>query len=103
MTILFDSRKGGAYTLGEDIILPVAKIISDTLFSEKQTKLISEIPLSNTMIKRRIDVMSDFVKQSMIIVLKQSEYCLLQFDESTDVAGQAIMPFVNLQCSFVNV
>lgn len=33
-------KKGAAHTIGEDIILPVLKIITDALFSEKQTKLI---------------------------------------------------------------
>lgn len=88
---LLIAKKGAAHTVGEDIILPAAKIISDALFSEKQTKLIGEIPLSNTTVKRRIDEMSDFVKQSMITVLKQSEYFSLQLDESTDVAGEAIL------------
>jgi hypothetical protein len=42
--------------------------------------------------------MSDAVKQSMITVLKQSEYFSLQLDESTDLAGQAnLLAFVRFE------
>lgn len=59
------------------------------MFDETCTKKINEIPLSNTTVKRRIDEMSENVKEAVMTVLKQSEYFSLQLDESTDVAGQA--------------
>ncbi|GBN22899.1 Zinc finger BED domain-containing protein 5 [Araneus ventricosus] len=69
--------------------LSATKIISNALFDEKCTDKINEFPLSNTTAKRRIDEMSESVKEAVMIVLKQSEYFSLQHDESTDVAGQA--------------
>lgn len=35
---LLIAKRGAAHIVGEDIILPAAKIISDTLFREKQQK-----------------------------------------------------------------
>lgn len=35
---LLIAKKGAAHTVGEEIILPAAKITSDALFSEKHTK-----------------------------------------------------------------
>lgn len=63
---LLIANDGAAHIVGEDIILPVAKIISDVLFSDKQNKLVKY----HTTVKRKIDDMSDFVKQSMITILK---------------------------------
>lgn len=86
---LLIAKKGSAHTMGEELIIPAAKVISNALFDETCTKKINEIPLSNTTVKRRIDEMSENVKEAVMTVLKQSEYFSLQLDESTDVAGQA--------------
>ncbi|XP_054713545.1 zinc finger BED domain-containing protein 5-like [Uloborus diversus] len=86
---LLIAKKGSAHTVGEELIIPAAKIISNALFDEKCTKQINEIPLSNTTVKRRIDEMSENVKEVLVTFLRKSEYFSLQFDESTDVAGKA--------------
>lgn len=95
---LLIAKKGSAHIVGEDLIIPTAKIISNALFDEKSSKTISEIPLSNTTVKRRIDEMSQCVRESIINVLKRSEYFSLQLDESTDVADQAnLLAFVRFE------
>ena len=94
---LLIAKKGSAHTVGEELIIPAAKIISNVLFDEKCTKKINEIPLSNTTVKRRIDEMSENVKIFVIIVLKQSDYFSLQL-ESTDVASQVnLLAFVRFE------
>src|SRR5436190_24144237 len=73
------AKKGASHTVGEEIILPAAKIISENLCSEMCSKLISGIHLSNTTVKRRIDEMANMfffiffysVKEALIIALKQ--------------------------------
>lgn len=95
---LLIGKKGLAHTVGEEVILPAAKIISSALFDEKCTNKINDIPLSNTTVKRRIDEMSENVKEAVITMLKQSEYFSLQLDESTDIAGQAnLLAFVRFE------
>lgn len=85
------AKKGAAHTVGEELILPAAKIISGALFTEKHTKRINEVALSNTTVKRRIEEMADNVKEAMITRLKQSDFFALQLDESTDVADMAML------------
>ncbi|GBL87837.1 hypothetical protein AVEN_192021-1 [Araneus ventricosus] len=85
---LLIAKKGSAHSVGEELIIPAAKIISNAFFDEKYTKKINEIPLSNTTVKR-IDEMSESVKEAVMIVLKESEYFSLPLDASTDVEGQA--------------
>jgi len=95
---LLIAKKGSAHTVGEELIIPAAKIISNALFDEKCTKKNNEIPLSNTTVKRRIDEMSENVKIAIITVLKQSLYFSLQLDEITNVAGQAnLLAFVRFE------
>lgn len=95
---LLIAKKGVSHTIGEEIILPAAKIVSDNLFGEKYSKLIKDIPLSNTTVKRRIDEMADSVKEALITTLKQSDFFALQLDESTDVAGLAnLLAFVRYE------
>lgn len=95
---LLIAKKGSAHTVGEELIIPAAKIISNALFDEKCSKKINEIPLSNTTMKRRIDEMSENVKIALITFLKQSEYFSLQLDESTDVSDQAnLLAFVRFE------
>ncbi|KAL4154130.1 hypothetical protein QTP88_001963 [Uroleucon formosanum] len=95
---LLIAKKGSGHTVGEELIIPAAKIISNVLFDEKYTQKINEIPLSNTTVKRRIDEMSENVKIAIITVLKQGEYFSLQLDESTDGAGEAnLLAFVRFE------
>lgn len=97
---LLIAKKGASHTVGEEIILPAAKIISEKLFNEKCTKLIDDIPLSNTTVKRRVDEMADSVKEILLTSLKQSDFFALQLDESTDVAGLAnLLAFVRFECN----
>lgn len=58
------AKQGAAHTIGEKLILPAAKILSNTLFDGKISKRVSEIPLSNITVKRRINEMSNWVKKT---------------------------------------
>lgn len=62
---LLRGEKGTDHTVAEENILPVAKIISDALFSEKCTKMIDDVPLSDTTVKKRIDGKADGVKEAL--------------------------------------
>lgn len=95
---LLIAKKGAPHTAGENIILPAAKLISASLFDEKATKKIGEIPLSNNTVKRRIEEMSENIKQQLISALKRSDFYSLQLDESTDIADNAnLLAFVRFE------
>lgn len=58
--------------------------------SDKYTKQIDSIPLSDTSVARRIKDMLHFLEEELIRRLKNSPHDFtLQLDESTDVAGLA--------------
>ncbi len=47
------------------------------------------VPLSNDTVARRIEDMSNDIREQLIEFVKKSPYYALQLDESTDIAGQA--------------
>ncbi len=47
------------------------------------------VPLSNDIVARRIEDMSNDIREQLIEFVKKSPYYALQLDESTDIAGQA--------------
>lgn len=90
---LLIAKNGAPHTAGENLILPGAKIISSLLLDKKADQQIGQISLSNTTVKRRIEEMSNNVKESLISAIKESDFYSLQLDESTDIADNA-----NLLC-----
>jgi len=66
---------------------------------EKTANFISSIPLSNNTVRSRIQDLSHDVKDTIIYLISQTKFSL-QLDESTDVAGLAvIMTFVRHEFS----
>lgn len=61
------------------------------MFGDATASKIASIPLTDSSISRRIVDMSQYVQEQLSSQLKQADFFCLQFDESTDVAGQAIL------------
>ncbi|GFY29360.1 zinc finger BED domain-containing protein 5 [Trichonephila clavipes] len=60
------------------------------MLDEKSAKHISTVPLSNDTVSRRIHDLASYVKQELVTLLQKARF-VLQIDESTDVAGLAIL------------
>lgn len=60
------------------------------LLEEKSSKLLSTVPLSNDTVSRRIKEMADNIKTELITRFRNTKFAL-QMDESTDVAGLAVL------------
>ena len=84
------AQAGEAHTIAENLIKPCAKDIVECMLDGKATKLIDTIPLSNNTISRRIRDLADDVKATLLSRIKFTKFSL-QMDESTDVAGLAIL------------
>ncbi|GBM03733.1 Zinc finger BED domain-containing protein 5 [Araneus ventricosus] len=84
------AQVGEAHTVAENLIKPCVKDIIECMFDEKAAKVIDTIPLSNNTISRRIGDLADNVKSTLISLIKSTKFSL-QMDESTDVAGLAIL------------
>lgn len=81
---------GAAHTIAEKLIKPCAIEMVKCMYDEKAAKEVSKIPLSNDTVARRIRELSEFVKTELFSRLKSREFAL-QMDESTDVAGLAVL------------
>ncbi|GBN83817.1 Zinc finger BED domain-containing protein 5 [Araneus ventricosus] len=84
------AQAGEAHTVAENLIKPCVKDIIECMFDEKAAKVIDTIPLSNDTISRRIGYLAENVKSTLISRIKSTKFSL-QMDESTDVAGLAIL------------
>ena len=74
--------------IAEDLILPAAIDMCETVLDRECRAKLKEIPLSNNTISRRIGEMSSDIKAQLLEKLKQT-YFAIQLDESTDIASQA--------------
>ncbi|XP_032869060.1 protein FAM200A-like [Amblyraja radiata] len=75
------------FTIAEDLLLPAAVVLAETMLDKNAAEKLKTVPLSNDSFCRRVDTMgTDIVEQ---VVGKLSDSFSLQLDESTDVSGNA--------------
>lgn len=75
------------FTIAEDLLLPAAVVLTETMLDKNAGDKLKMVPLSNDTVSRRIKRMgADIVEQ---VVGKLGEAFSLQLDESTDVSGKA--------------
>ncbi|XP_055487049.1 zinc finger MYM-type protein 6-like [Leucoraja erinacea] len=75
------------FTIAEDLLLPAAVVLAETMLDKNAAEKLKTVPLSNDSVCRRVDTMgTDIVEQ---VVGKLSDSFSLQLDESTDVSGNA--------------
>uniref|UniRef100_A0A8C7ZS04 DUF4371 domain-containing protein n=1 Tax=Oryzias sinensis TaxID=183150 RepID=A0A8C7ZS04_9TELE len=75
------------FTIAEDLLLPAAVVLAETMLDKKSADTLKTVPLSNDTVCRRIDTMgTDIMEQ---VVGKLGDSFSLQLDESTDVSGHA--------------
>ncbi|XP_014298159.2 zinc finger BED domain-containing protein 5-like [Microplitis demolitor] len=84
------AQAGEAHTIAENLIKPCVSDIAKCMLDEKSAKHLSTVPLSNDTVSRRIHDLSTYVKQELVTRLQKTRFAL-QVDESTDVAGLAIL------------
>lgn len=85
------SLHGEAHTIGESLIKPILKDVVSCVFDENSARKVESIPLSNDTVSRRISDMADDIETELISRLHACDAYALQMDESTDVAGLAIL------------
>jgi len=84
------AQKGEAHTIAETLIKPCLIDIATCMLDEKSAKQLSTIPLSNNTVARRIADLATNVEKTLVSIIKYRKFAL-QMDESTDVAGLAIL------------
>ncbi|GFT44719.1 zinc finger BED domain-containing protein 5 [Trichonephila clavipes] len=71
------------HTIAEELILPAAIEIVETMFGDNFTKELQSIPLSNDTVSRRIDDIAEDVEQQLFGKLRDKLFSI-QLDEATD-------------------
>jgi tetrahydromethanopterin S-methyltransferase subunit F len=82
------SKTKKPHTIGETL-LPAAMKMCEIMHGEKYGEALKTIPLSNNTVMRRIESVSEDIKEQLLTRFKCSPIFALQIDESTDVAGLA--------------
>ena len=76
------------HTIGQNLVMSVAKEIVEIMIEEKERKLLDPISLSASTVKQRISGMSNDVLEQTVSQVNASPFYAIQLDESTDIAGQ---------------
>ena len=84
------AKQKKAHTIGENLVLPAAKVMVRCVFGDESVKKLNFISLSNNTVQRRIEEMSVDILQLVISDICRSESgFVIQLDESTDVTNCA--------------
>lgn len=79
------------FTIAESFFKPTMIEVLKIMLGDSAAEKVDAIPLSNDTISRRIVDMSHDVQKQLCQQLKNADFFCLQFDESTDIAGKAIL------------
>ena len=83
------AKCGKPHTIAENLITPAVKEIMSTMFANP-VDIISNIPLSNNSVSRRINDMADELTGALVAELKSTKFAL-QIDESTLRDSEALL------------
>jgi len=86
------AQAGEAHTITENFIKPCVKDIVECMLDGKAVEIVGTVHLSNNTISRQIGDLAEDVKAPLLSRIKCTKFSL-QMDESTDVAGLAILTF----------
>ncbi|GFW90347.1 zinc finger BED domain-containing protein 5 [Trichonephila clavipes] len=76
-------RRKKSHTIAEELILPAAIEIIETMFRDNFAKELQSIPLSNDTVSRQIDDIAEDVEQQLFGKLRDKLFSI-QLDEATD-------------------
>ncbi len=77
------------FSLSEELIIPAAAVLAETMVDKTAADKIKTVPLSNDTVSCRIDKMGTYIVEQLVDKLRAGESFSLQLDESVDVSGQA--------------
>lgn len=83
---LIIAKEKKSHTIGETLVKPCILKAADVVLGTDSRQKLSQIPLSDNTVKRRIDDMAKDIKNQVIVAIKKSPFFAIQLDESTDIA-----------------
>jgi hypothetical protein len=85
------SLAGETHTFGESLIKPCTKDIVMCMLDEESCKKVEAVPLSNNTVMCRIHDLAADIEKELIFWPHLCDAYSLQFYESTDIAGLAVL------------
>ena len=83
---LMIAKQKKAHTIGENLVLPAAKVMVRCVFGDESVKKVNSISLSSNTVQRRIEERSvDILQQVISDICRSESGFAIQLDESTDV------------------
>lgn len=75
------------HCIGESLIKPCLLAASEIVLGKDKANQLSKIPLSNDTVKKRIDELSQDIKDQVLDQIKKSPFFAIQCDETTDISN----------------
>jgi hypothetical protein len=93
------ARNMQPHTIAETLILPACKQIVKSVLGEAAEREISNVPLSDDTISRRIEDMSSDIQKQVAEKIYDGKKCSLQLDESTDIIQKyQLLSYIRFLC-----
>lgn len=83
---LLIAKEKKSHIIGETLVKPCLLKAADIILGTDSRQKLSQIPLSDNSVKRRIDDMAEDITNQVVDAIKQSPFFAIQLDESTDIA-----------------
>lgn len=83
---LLIAKEKKSHIIGETLVKPCLLKAADIILGTQSKQKLSQIPLSDNTVKRRIDDMAEDIQNQVVDAVKQSPFFAIQLDESTDIA-----------------
>ncbi|XP_068207463.1 protein FAM200C-like [Palaemon carinicauda] len=83
---LLISKAKKPHSVRETLVKPCLLRAANTVLGEESQRKLSKISLSDNTVKRRIDELSEDIKEQVLDKIKASRFFAIQSDESTDVS-----------------
>ncbi|XP_066961776.1 protein FAM200C-like [Macrobrachium rosenbergii] len=83
------ARNKKPHTIGGDLIKPAAVKMAEIMCGQKVAKQLNTVPLSARVIKERISILAENVREQVISSVKKSKEFAIQLDETTDVSSNS--------------
>uniref|UniRef100_A0A8D9A690 Zinc finger BED domain-containing protein 5 n=1 Tax=Cacopsylla melanoneura TaxID=428564 RepID=A0A8D9A690_9HEMI len=85
------AKAGKNHTIGENLIKPCIIGAVKCMLGEKSAKIMNDIPISDSTVSRRIQIISDQIEETTLKNMKDANFFSIQVDESTDVAHFSVL------------
>ncbi|XP_023720331.1 protein FAM200A-like [Cryptotermes secundus] len=83
------ARNKKPHTIGEQLVKPAALKMAEIMCGQKEAAKLNSVPLSAKVVKERISILAENVREQVISSIKESKCFAIQLDETTDVSSNS--------------